>query len=216
MPFYLLVVLMLAAMLAAWLACWRIPRSAWQLRNILLASISLAIATEAAALVGMFYFMANSIVYNCCTPLEFFLLLWLIHRFRPHWGMALGVAAVIGCIAMVVDGFFQNPMDFVLVEGVLVISALLSIILLAALWSVATRSDIPLYRVPEFWLFMGMLLYFGGMVPYIGMIRFLFQRNPVLAEQVAVLMPLLCIGRYALTGAACIMQYKRSLGLQDE
>ncbi len=207
---------MLLAMAAAWLACLRVPAPAWPLRNILLASISLAIATEAAALVGLFHFRANSIVYNCCAPVEFLLLLYLIHRVRPHWGMALGIAAVIGCIAMVVDGFFQDPLAFVLVEGVLVISALMSIILLAALWSVATRSDVSLYRVPEFWLFMGMLLYFGGMVPYIGMIRFLFQRNPVLAEQVAVLMPLLCIGRYALTGAACIMQYKRSLGLQDE
>lgn len=215
MAFYTVVALMLLAMVAAWLACVRVPASAWPLRNILLASISLAIATEVAALVGMYHFRANSIVYNCCAPVEFLVLLYLVRRFRPHWGMALGAAAVAGCLAMVVDGFFQDPMAFVLVEGVLVISSLMSIVLLAALWSLATRSETPLYRVPEFWLFMGMLLYFGGMVPYIGMVRFLFRLNPVVAEQFSMLMPLLCIGRYALAGAACIMQYKRSLGLQD-
>lgn len=212
--FYLFVVLMLVAMLTAWLACWRIAPSAWLLRNILLASVTFGIATEVAALIGMFHFRANSIVYNCSAPLEFLLLLWLILRFRPHWGMGLGVAAVVGCLAMLVNGSFQNPMAFVLVEGVVVISMLMTIVLLAALWSLANASDEPLYRVPEFWLFMGLLLYFGGMVPYIGMIRFLFQQNAAVAEKLSIVMPLLCISRYTLVSAACFMQYKHSRGLR--
>ncbi len=198
--------IMLVVMVAAWPACWRVPASAWPLRNPLLASISVGIATEVTALIGMYHFRANSIVYNCAAPLEFLLLLWLIRRFRPRWGRGLGVAAVVGCLAMLVDGNLQDPMAFVLVEGVLVISTLMTIVLLAALWSLARRSDTPLMRTPEFWLFMGLLLYFGGMVPYIGMIRFLFQQNAAVAEKLFMVMPVLCIVRYALVTIACVIQ----------
>lgn len=201
------------SMLAALVACWRVPPGRWPLRNVLLTSIIWGLVTETLAMVVNHLATLNSIVYNLCVPLEFLLLLFLIQRFRQQWRGLLIVAAVIGCLAMLVDGYVQDPRVFVLVEGILVISAIMSIVLLWALWSLANTIGDPLQKVPEFWLFMGLLIYFGGLVPYIGMIRYVFRHDASLAEQLAVVMPLLCIGRYAFTTAACLMQTRRTRSL---
>ena len=209
-----LAILMVSLMLAALVACWRVPSGAWRLRDVLLASISLGLSTETLALLVHHLSRNNCIVYNVCVPFEFLLLLWLIFRFRPQWRTSLAVAAVIGCLAMVVDGRFRDPFMFLLTEGVVVIAAVLTVVLLAALWSLAGSSWEPLPKVPEFWLFMGLLVYFGGMVPYIGMLRFVFRQNEDLAAKLFVVMPALCIARYALITAACIIQARRMRSLR--
>lgn len=205
---------MYLAMLVALIACWRVPSDGWRLRNALLASIAWGLATEATAVLVSHFAMLNSIVYNLCVPLEFLLLLWLVHRFRPRWRGRLIAAAVLGCLAMLVAGFLQDPMQFILVEPILVISGIMTIVLLAALWSLANTSEVPLQKVPEFWLFTGLLIYFGGMVPFIGMVRFVFHQDAVLASKLAIVMPLLGISRYGFITAACLMQARRTRSLR--
>ena len=211
-----LLIVMYLMMLTAWITCLRVHSHAWRLRDVLLASITLGLVTEVAAMISMHLMRSNSVVYNLCVPLEFLLVLWLIHRFRPHWRTVLVVAAVVGCLGMLTAGSIQDPTVFLLVEGVLVLSAIMAILLLAALWSLASTSQQPLQKVPEFWLFMGLLVYFGGMVPYIGMIRFVFRQDAGLAEKLALIMPLLCIGRYAFIAGACVMQERRTRSLLHE
>jgi len=197
-------------MLVALIACWRVPSGGWRLRNVLLASISLGLATEVLARLVNHMATLNSIVYNLFLPLEFLLLLWLVNRFRPRWRNSLVAAAVLGCLVMLVVGFLQDPMQFILVEPILLISAIMTIVLMAALWSLANTSEEPLQKVPEFWLFMGLLIYFGGMVPCVGMIRFVFRQDADLAARLVLVLPLLCIARYAFTTAACLMQARRT------
>lgn len=204
------IVVMYLSMGVALIACWRVRSDGWLLRNVLLASIIWGMATEVTAVLVTRLAHANSIVYNLCVPVEFLLLLWMVKRYRPHWRGWLSLAAVAGCMAMLVDGYLQSPTQFIEVEGILLISAIMTIVLLAALWSMANISKEPLQKVPEFWLFMGLLIYFGGMVPFIGIVRFVFRQDAALAQKLYVVMPLLVIGRYALTTAACVMQARRA------
>lgn len=209
-----LVNVMYLTMLAALIACWLVPSGGWRVRNVLLASVAWGLATESMAVLVHHLVTLNSIVYNLCVPLEFLLLLWLVLRFRPQWRAPLILAAVLGCLAMLVVGCLQDPMQFVLVEGILMISAIMTIVLLAALWSLANTSEEPLRKVPEFWLFMGLLIYFGGMVPFIGMVRFVFHQDAVLAAKLTIVMSLLGISRYGFITAACLMQARRTRSLR--
>ena len=94
-------------------------------------------------------------------------------------------------------------MDFLLIEGALLIALVLSFTLMATLWDLANTSERRLGNVPEFWLFMGLLLYFGGMMPVVGLVKFIFDEDPAVAKRLWMILPVLCTLRYALTAYAC-------------
>lgn len=208
--------LIYSAMSLAWVACWRVPVRSWVLRNPLLASITLGLITEVTAMAAVWLSFENSIVYNVCVPLEFLVLLWLLYRFKPRWRRVLLLAAFLGCTSMFIAAMLRDPTAFVLTEAVVVISMILTALLVAALWSIAKTSESPLPSVPEFWLFMGLLVYFGGLVPHIAMVRFVFQKNSALAAELSFIMPLLCILRYLCTAGACLLQARIAGSRQHE
>ena len=61
----------------------------------------------------------------------------------------------------------------------------------------------PLHRLPLFWLFMGMLAYFGGTPPVVGMARFVYARDEMLVLVLWTIVPVLCTMRYLLAAYAC-------------
>jgi len=201
--------LLIAVIAIALVAALQLPRGKWRLSSVLAISIALALLVEVVGAILVIAGATNNVLYNSAAVLEFFLILRVVYLFRPDWSAYVLVLAVLGLIAMVMDASMQDPSVFLLVEGVMILSMILCIVLIRSLWSLANTSEEPLGLVPEFWLFIGLLVYFGGMMPVIGLIRFVFQQDQELAARLYVIIPYLCMVRYGLTAYACILQRRR-------
>ena len=202
--------IILCSIALALAALLRVPPGTWRLSLVLTLSVTLALLTELAGMLLVYLGHTNNLLYNLVVTVEFLLLMWLMDRNRPAWRGWWMTGAGFGLSAMVAVACVHDPTEFLLIEGVLCFSILLSIALVTSLWHLARTSDVALYRVPEFWLFMGMLIYFGGMVPVIGMIRFVFRMDADLAARLYMIVPWLCIVRYLATAFACMLQVRRS------
>jgi hypothetical protein len=201
-------VTMILVMVVAYAMLLRVPRHRWRLHGLLHASIGLALVVEVVGRVMASNSMNSIALYNLFLPVEFLLVLGMVAQVRPAWrwrlvaGAAIGLAGWAGCWIM------TRSLSFLLIEGALLISLVLSFTLMATLWSLANTSERPLARVPEFWLYMGMLVYFGGMMPVVGLVKFIFDQDPLVAARLWMILPVLCMVRYALTAYACRMAAK--------
>jgi hypothetical protein len=190
------------------LALWqwgRIPRPRGRVFGLLGALIALALATEVAALVLRCMHHGNTTLYNGFAVAEMVLGLALVRALRPAWTARLLVVAVTGLAIFAADWAMRDRTGFMLTEGIVGIAVLLCGCCLAVLWDLAQVSSRALQRVPEFWLFMGLLVYFGGIPPMIGMMRYLYSGDPETARRFYAVIPALCVVRYLLTALACGM-----------
>ncbi|MBK8531072.1 MAG: hypothetical protein IPL64_04165 [Flavobacteriales bacterium] len=123
-----------------------------------------------------------------------------------------GFCSVVG---LRVRAFFNDPFAFLMTEVILGYAIVLCVVSLAVLWSIANTSDRALQRVPEFWIFMGLLLFFCGMIPVIGLIRFIFYDDPHLAAQLYHIMFVLIILRYGIDIYACLLAARTTRADRD-
>lgn len=142
----------------------------------------------------------NTIWYNGFAFVEFYLVVWMLSKDSGCWLTFL--SAIIGGVAIIHGASQPGSGDQLLIATILVLSALISVLLLHALWKVAQNSSVPIQQQPVFWLYTGMLMYFGGIIPMVGATRVLGS-NEVLVTQLWTIIPFLCVGRYLLTALAC-------------
>jgi hypothetical protein len=116
-----------------------------------------------------------------------------------------GILGLFGSVAFIAILWQQGTWSLLMTDAILLFSASLSILLMRVLYLQAKHSDEAIHRLPAFWLFMGSLVYFGGLVPTIGGIRLLYGIDPVQAAQLWFVVPILAIVRYALTAWACYL-----------
>ena len=121
-------------------------------------------------------------IYNSYLVLEFGLLLGLVGLGRPDRRGALVLSGGAGLTGVVYGLLRYRSLDFLLTEGIISMCLVVTGWSLVVLWDLARTSDEVLWRLPRFWLFMGMLIYFGGMVPFMGMLRFLYTEDPQLSR----------------------------------
>ncbi len=203
----IILLLAIALALGVWLGIPRPRTPVFLWLGILMGWV---LAVELVGFISVRMAINNSVLYNVSATLEFLLLLKLLHVHRPAWRRPLVIASVVGVGAMGWCVVYGDPMEFMQVEAILTGSLLLVLFLLAALWDLARTSDEALHRVPTFWLFMGLLLYFGGLVPVIGFIRFVYNNDQGLATQLYLIMAVLCVLRYLITAYACWSETTRT------
>lgn len=196
---------MILVIFVAFISVLRIPNERWALRMVLMYLVGMGFVVEAVG-----NFMAhqgenNSSLYNAFIPIEFVLVLAVLQRIRPEWNKAWALCLAVGMLGIGYCYYKGLGKGFVVAEAALIISVVLSIGIMAVLWSLANNSTRSLVKLPEFWLLVGLLLYFGGMVPVIASIRFLFEMDKVLAGKLWLIAPYLCIVRYAFTAYAAIL-----------
>lgn len=196
---------MLLVMSVAFVAVWRIPTDRWALRTVLMYLVGMALAAELVGKVLALIGENNFSLYNAFIPIEFVLVLAVLQRIRPEWNKAWALCLAVGILGIGYCYYKGLGKGFIVAEAALVISVVLSIGIMAVLWSLANNSTRSLAKLPEFWLLVGLLLYFGGMVPVIASIRFLFEMDKVLAGKLWLIAPYLCIVRYAFTAYAAIL-----------
>lgn len=149
----------------------------------------------------------NAPLYNIFTWLEFLLLVAMVHGQRPLWRNTLVCIALLGTVVMVVSWFRVGTLNILFIEGIVVMALLLALIVGALLWSVANSSVVPLHRLPQFWSFMGLLLYFGALPPVVTLARTVTDRT--MATTLWTIMPVLCALRYLLIAYAFWMAERR-------
>lgn len=194
---------MILTMVMAYAMLLRVPRSTWRVHDLLHITTALALVLEVVGLAMMKSGYGTIVLYNIFQPLEFILIMGMIAYSRPERRRGIAVGALIGMTAWVWCWSDSGSLDFLLIEGALVMALVLSFTLMNTLWHMANTSALPLAQVPEFWLFLGILVYFGGLMPVVGMIRFVFDEDPKLAGRLWMILPVLCAIRYSLTTLAC-------------
>lgn len=195
--------LQLAAISLALGACARIPVPRPRLYRLLFIMIVVDFIVEVAGSITTYFDRNNTAMYNFAFTTQFLVVLLMIRAEKPGWTRRLAMLAAVGLGAMGANLWVNGSLSFLLTEGMLVIGVMLSVALLALLWDLANTSDTPLQHVPEFWLNMGLLVYFGGMAPMVGLLRFIYMADPQLANRLWNILPMLAITCYLLIFQAC-------------
>ncbi|HRH37113.1 MAG TPA: hypothetical protein PK760_02135 [Flavobacteriales bacterium] len=147
----------------------------------------------------------NTMLFDSFILFESFMVLAMTYSIRPHWKWNLVLAGCLGAMGMVWD-FTSQTGEGLLGRGILIIACVMNVVLLALLWSVARESDRALHQVPQFWLFMGILLFYGGLIPVLAMVGFVFQVDQHLAYSLWSIPPVLGAVRYLFATHACVLE----------
>ena len=206
---------LLLASIALALWQWTRIRTRTKFYQLLGLLIGLACFTEAVGIALRALDIGNVLLYNGFALTEMLILLTMVHALHPAWKGWLLAAGGAGVAAMALSWIAHPGTAFALTEGIVAIALLLTTVCLAVLWSMAQSSRESLAKVPEFWLFMGFLIYFGGMPPLMGVIRSIYETDPHLANQLYAIIPSICIVRYLFTALACRMAAKAGLQYRD-
>lgn len=196
-------ILVVLSVLAAVVLWWRIPAPRRPLFIRLGVMLHTVLALECYGLWASILCINTSPIYNAYQLPELMLVLgmgWSVLPRGRGWYLA---AAAGGVVAFAAGIHFHGGLDFLLVESVLVLAALQAVLCTRVLWHLADQGSEPLLRMPAFWVFMGLLVYFGGVVPAVGTARWLNAHDPTTGFALWSLVQWLAIARYALTCVAC-------------
>lgn len=202
-----LLVLSIAVSAAFWL--FIPPNRGWFYQLIGLVTW-VALGLEIFGLVTMIKGTVNVAAYNGFVVFEFLVLHLMIFHHRPTWLVSLIVSAVLGSIVSIGYAVYKDPTSFFLTESIVILSVILSGLSFVALWFLAQESDGPLTKEPKFWIFLGFLVYFGGITPVICMLEYLYKDNKELSSKLYGIIHVVAILRYVFTSIAFNIQRKTS------
>lgn len=197
---------MLAAIALALLVLALLWRNAPRAFRLVGAVTVLALPLEVLGYWSTLHRTNNAPAYNTFAWVEFLLLLLLVRDQRPRWRSAIGAVAIIGTLAMALAWYTAGTLQVMFIEAIVVCSFLLALLVGGVLWTMANTSAEPLYRVPQFWLFMGLLLYFAALPPVVMLARTV--TNSTMATTLWTIMPVLCSLRYLLTAYATLRMHR--------
>ncbi len=150
----------------------------------------------------------NNLFYNLFGLAEGLLVLWLVGTLRPNWKWPLIAGGVLLAMAFAANVHIRG-IHTLLLEMVLLNAFVCCLFLMSTLWWLAQNSTVPLQKLPEFWILLGLLLYFAGIVPTIGAYEFIY-RDRALGEKLFLIVQGMCIIRYLLTAYGCNLARKKA------
>lgn len=198
--------LMCATVLFAFINGLRIPGPRGPVYGPLVVMLGIESVVECVGAYTSLNGIRNNPMFNAYVLVEFVLLLWLVFRLRPHWRTALGAALVLGVGAWALSFGRRGNAHFMFTDAIMVMSLLLAVFFLVLLWQLAESSDEPLTRRSHFWLFLGLVIYFGALFPIIGPLEYLWDSYPALTRNLYIIITVLAITRHVLTGVAAVME----------
>ena len=174
--------------------------------------IAAAFVMEVYGAITNYYLVANNIPYNLFGQVEAMLVLYLIGTLRPAWRPWLIASGVLFIAAFIGNAIYRETLDVLMSESILLIALVLSMVLMSALWWLAQTSTEPLQNVLAFWILIGLLIYFAGIVPTIGGYEFIFKEYET-GHRVFHIVQGLCVIRYLLTAYGCHLARRSSRGV---
>lgn len=209
--YHLTCLTLLSAIGFAMFAWWSIPRRVDSTFGYFGWVVSLAFGTELVCYLAVLVEVKNVLLYNVFFGVEFFLMLAMVQAQAPRLRWPALLAAVVGGAAIVLSLARVDPRTVLMLEAILPMALSVSLLTVAALLDMAMREEVVLQRHPAFWLFMGTVVYFGGLLPVVGTSREIYQRYPDLYMFLWAIVPFLAVIRYILAGYACRLYARRAL-----
>jgi hypothetical protein len=152
----------------------------------------------------------QSWVINIYTFVELLVILQL-----SYWSTSKGrLISVLGGISIFTFLFFaakNGITESTLFEPVMVNSITLTILSFVTLWNLAETSSVTLIKVPEFWFYLSILVFYGGLIPIMGTTRMIYEQNPKLSSNLYLIVPILITVRYAMTAYCCYLERNRRI-----
>jgi len=203
---FLLSILLLLSIGLALLSVWRVPGPRPPLFRLLGVLTVLALLVELVGLVTAVQRINNSLVFNLYIFTEVLLVPAMVYTQRPQWKPWLLGATVGALIVLGWNAATLGLTTLVLTTAAVSNALIFVVLLLALLWHLANSSSVALHRSPPFWVFMGMLVYFGGLVPVVGSVPVIHAHDQRLAAVMWHILPVLASVRYLLAAYGCKLQ----------
>lgn len=205
MQIILSIVLVLCITLAL-LSLWRIPGPRPPLFHLLGLLSVLAWVVEVVGLVTLMHRINNSWLFNLYLMAEAMLVPAMVYTQRPQWRPWLLAAAVVALSVLGWSVYTQGLGTVVLTLAATANALLFVVLLLVLLWHMANSGETTVHRSPAFWVFMGMLVYFGGLLPVVGSVPVIHKYDERLAAVLWYTLPVLASVRYLLAAYGCSLQ----------
>ncbi len=198
--------LQVAAPAFAMVTCIRLRTPRGPIFSALLPLLALGFVVESIGLYTSSFGIHNTSMFNAYVVAEFLLVLRLVAVAWPGPKWPLVLTALLGIAAVTWSWSRWRSLDFLLTEGVSVMALLLCGWMLVLLWRLSEHSMVALSKVPSFWVFTGLLLYFGALFPVIGPLRYLYSDHPALTFYLYSIVQALSVVRYGMIGYGCILE----------
>ena len=172
------------------LLCWLFGTKGLRYPGWLLSlQLFVALVVEAWARSLAIHYESNLWLYNATSPVEFTTQLLFgvaMVRNRPVFYLAMGAMCLYGCI-FVGEFMFRGNGETLFTRSALTSAFLLTVLFTYLLFKFAMREDVVLYKDPHFWLFLGIVAYYGGMIPMLGLLNALSAKDVELASRLYVI-----------------------------
>lgn len=182
---------------------WRRPRASGKIGPWIGALLAAALSVEVAGQTLRLSGLINAPVYNLFTMVEFAMILRIIGLVRPKDSWWLTGSLLIGTGMMVLNYIQQGHLGFFLTHGIITQSVIAILWCGLGLWTLAQRTSGTIWKAPLFWFFMGTMLYFAGIIPYLGFLVPLYEHDRHLTALLYNIITVVAITRYLFTAWAC-------------
>lgn len=140
----------------------------------------------------------NTWLYNTYLPMDFACTTFLVTSALSGRSLKYALVALTSFgIATILEVFLRNDPDALITTtfslGCLVMVALL----VYALFRLSNDAEVHLLRSGAFWLLLGQLIYFGGMLPYNSLVDYMYAKDPILTRSLSEINLVLATLRYA-------------------
>ncbi len=161
----------------------------------------------------MEYGIHNIWLYNFYTPIEITLLLLLAYDgLKIRWERAsiLCWLAVVWCIFFMRIAERLRAEEFV--SATFMAGAFgITVAFVYLLFQLAQNSDEALVHQPRFWLYLGVVLYFGGLIPLYGLLNKMISINIPDTDRLYDINDVLCLTRYGMVIGACVLAMRKQV-----
>lgn len=149
----------------------------------------------------------NAWLYNLYVPLEFYLLAIMAERIlNKRWSTALAAVGGAGYAALYLyEVTREGAFDLLDSRSTLLAYAIQTVLYAALLIELAERTTTVLWREQRFWVFLSVFLFMGPVIPYVGMMNEVYQRDAMLANSLFLIVDVLFILRYSAALIAGLM-----------
>lgn len=181
-------------------------------RWILLLQLCVATIAEMMASILMIQHQNNLRIYTIHEFVEFGLLMLFARQLWDHriFRLTLVLMAMVFLLVAIPDLQRSWPLQRSMVAGTMTGSALLLCTFVALLFREALLVDGALFQRPISWILLGMVFYFGGMLPIQGLLNTISAENIELAAQLYIINDVLFAVRFGAIIAAILYFRERS------
>ena len=148
----------------------------------------------------------NTWLFNLYLPLDFACTFWLVISTTRHRSIWIPLALLfLSMGGSVFEVWIRNDSDALITTTFSLGCLFMVLLIVKRLLQVSSDADNSLLRNGAFWLLLGQLIYFGGMIPYNALVDHLYSTDKGLARSLSEINLVLASLRYLSMGVALLL-----------